>query len=224
MDIPELPLPPEVRLETGPILFEGWDAVREEMEHALGFAPSRRAEFLTGRTLARRALRRLGVEAPAILPGERRSPGWPAGTVGSITHTREACAVVVALASDHAGLGLDWQPLGGMKEAFAAKVLTDPERTAWEALHPGDGAGERTGRLALVFSAKEAFYKLQFPRTGAWIGFQAAGIEVDAEGPGTFAARLEDDIGPGYRAGDRYLGRYAFGGGTVATLLAVSPS
>lgn len=223
MDFPAIPILPRQALETSPILFEAWDAAPEELKHAEGFAATRRAEFLTGRTLARRALRRLGVEAPAILPGERRSPRWPAGTVGSLTHTREACAVVVGLAAEHAALGLDWQPLAGMKDVFADKVLTGSERAAWEALAPGDGAGERTGRLSLAFSAKEAFYKLQFPVTGAWIGFQKAAIEVDAEGPGSFAVRLLEDLGPRFASGDRYQGRYAFGGGTVATFLALTP-
>ena len=50
--------------------------------------PKRVAQFTAGRVCARRALAQLGNTEPVpILMGEDRAPQWPAGYVGSISHT-----------------------------------------------------------------------------------------------------------------------------------------
>ena len=56
----------------------------------------RRAEFGTARVCARRALAQLGFPPMPLVPNKDRSPVWPQGVVGSITHTRGYCAVIVA--------------------------------------------------------------------------------------------------------------------------------
>ena len=78
--------------------------------------PSRRAEFVAGRTLARVAMRRLGLPPQALPVGPDRAPLWPANIVGSITHAAGYCAVAVGArcASSSApglrSIGLDLEP------------------------------------------------------------------------------------------------------------------
>src|SRR6202022_3165764 len=48
---------------------------------------ARRREFITARRCAREALAKLGYAPVPIRAGRKREPLWPAGLVGSITHT-----------------------------------------------------------------------------------------------------------------------------------------
>jgi 4'-phosphopantetheinyl transferase EntD len=47
----------------------------------------RRCEFVTARRCAHQALAKLGHAPAPIRTGPKREPQWPAGLVGSITHT-----------------------------------------------------------------------------------------------------------------------------------------
>src|SRR5215831_15185692 len=69
--------------------------------------PRRQLEFALGRWCARTALARLG-KSNCPLPMEaNRSPRWPEGFVGSITHCDGLVAAVVAPADRIEGIGLD---------------------------------------------------------------------------------------------------------------------
>jgi len=135
------------------------------------FGPKRRAEFATGRRLARQALRRLGIEAAALLPGEDRGPRWPAGAIGSISHTGTLCAVVVARGGRLASLGLDIEGADRVDRTLWDSLFTAAEQRFLESLS-GDA---RTASATTLFSAKECFYKWQRPLTGRFLG----PLEVD---------------------------------------------
>ncbi|HWS37588.1 MAG TPA: 4'-phosphopantetheinyl transferase superfamily protein [Actinoplanes sp.] len=146
----------------------------------------RRREFLTGRRCAREALAALGLPAVPIRPGPRREPLWPAGVVGSITHCAGYRAAAVARTADVTGLGVDAEPHAPL-----------PPRVLGAVTAPGDV--ERLGVLTagdpsvhwdrLLFSAKESVYKVWYPLTGRWLGFEEAALEIDPE-RGTFTARI----------------------------------
>jgi enterobactin synthetase component D len=82
--------------------------------------PKRKAEFLAGRLGARRALAELGLEAPPLPVGPDRSAVWPAGCVGSITHTHGFVSVAAARADRVRSLGVDSERI--MREKTAADV------------------------------------------------------------------------------------------------------
>src|SRR5260370_20887260 len=70
-----------------------------EEEHLVAKAVAkRRREGTNARTCARRALARLGIAETAIRRGAKGEPLWPAGVVGSITHTTGYFAAAVAQA------------------------------------------------------------------------------------------------------------------------------
>jgi 4'-phosphopantetheinyl transferase EntD len=212
-------LPPGVYAVEGPILTSDWDVTPEESARAAAQMPHRKAEFLTGRTYARRALRALGIEASTIGSHPDRSPIWPEGAVGCISHTKDYCGVVVAKASPQPGgyrsLGLDIETPGRISEAVAVKTFTEAERS-FLATVPEE---LRQERMCAIFCAKEAFYKLQFPITKAWVGFQD--VEVRLEGEGRFVVRLEKEIGPGFEKGRKFPGLIGFESGAVAALLSL---
>jgi 4'-phosphopantetheinyl transferase EntD len=213
-------LPPGVHAVEGPILTEGWDVTPEELARTAAHMPHRKAEFLTGRTYARRAMRAMGVEASTIGSNPDRSPLWPEGVVGCISHTKEYCGVVVAKTSSQPGairsLGLDIETPGRISEAVALKTFTEAER-AYLATVP---EVLRQEKMCAIFCAKEAFYKLQFPLTKAWVGFQD--VEVRLDGEGRVVVRLEKDFSGGFGKGREVAGRLHVGTGHVAALMLIS--
>ena len=146
----------------------------------------RRREFTTGRACARAALARLGQPPVAILPGERGSPGWPPGIVGSITHCAGYRAAAVGKAAEVLAIGLDAEPDQPLPDGVLGVISLEAERASLLDL-ARSAPGTNWDRL--LFCAKESVYKAWFPLTGRWLGFEQAHITLDPAG-GTFTARL----------------------------------
>jgi hypothetical protein len=65
-----------------------------EETHIQAAVAKRRAEFAAGRVCARSALAELGAPLAPLGVRPDRSPDWPAGLTGSITHTQGFCGAV----------------------------------------------------------------------------------------------------------------------------------
>ncbi len=185
-----------VRLEDAGPLFEA------ERAAVAGAAPARVLEFAAGRHCAREALEALGVDPVAVARREDRQPAWPPGIVGSISHADGYCGAVVARDSTCRGLGFDVEAWGRMRPALWRRIATPAER---EWLGAQAGQGERWATL--LFSAKEAFYKAQYPLSATFLGFQAA--RFHATEPGRFEIELLREVASIGGAGSRFAGRYA---------------
>jgi 4'-phosphopantetheinyl transferase EntD len=136
-------------------------------------AEKRIQDFAAGRACAHRALRELGIHDFSVLSGEQREPIWPAAIVGSITHTSGYGAAVVARQRDLRSVGLDCEVVDAVDEELWSRICTPAEIERLAQLPPG----ERGQQAALIFAAKEAFYKCQFPLTRQWVGFEDVVIE-----------------------------------------------
>jgi 4'-phosphopantetheinyl transferase EntD len=150
-----------------------------------GAAAGRRAEFSTGRALARAALGRLGVPPSAVPRGPGGAPVWPAGVVGSLTHCTGYRAAAVARAGAVPVLGVDAEPARPLPAGVLSVVARPEERLRLRrlaAVHPG------TCWDRLLFCAKEAVFKAWFPMTRAWLEF--ADVRVRLEPHGRLSARL----------------------------------
>jgi 4'-phosphopantetheinyl transferase EntD len=167
-------LPQRVAVEEnfGPV--DAIDLYPVEIEAIAKASPTRRKEFSLGRRCARAALSQFGIPPCPIPANADRTPGWPASVVGSITHSGDYCGAAVAFETDFLGLGIDaeqvarveprlWQTFGSADEL--AYVLALPEEC-------------RQAAAAIMFSAKESFFKAQYGITGKWIGFEAATVEI----------------------------------------------
>jgi 4'-phosphopantetheinyl transferase EntD len=137
----------------------------------------RRNEFSTGRWLARQALGALGVPSAAILQGAAREPIWPAGVVGSVTHSSSVCAVVLASERHYRGIGLDLELSAAPSRDLAHLILAPEEPAEYQVPH----------MLRLVFSAKEAIYKCIFPLCRSFVDFLDVAIHLEPAGR-TFSA------------------------------------
>jgi 4'-phosphopantetheinyl transferase EntD len=137
-----------------------------------GFAPKRIADFTAGRLCARRALAALGVAASAVTVNADRTPRWPPQIVGSISHTAAFCCAAVARQADARSIGVDAEVIGGVTAELNELLFTESEIALLSALPDG----QRRIAATLFFSAKESFYKCQYPITRAWIDFHEATI------------------------------------------------
>jgi 4'-phosphopantetheinyl transferase EntD len=130
----------------------------------------RQREFAAGRWAARRALEALGRPAAAIPANPNRTPQWPPGVIGSITHCRSRCAAAVADVGRLLGIGIDVEERRSVAQWWQS-VCFRGERD-W-VCRDGEPIPER---VVTGFSCKESFFKAQFPLTGIWLEF--ADVEI----------------------------------------------
>lgn len=144
----------------------------------------RRCEFAAGRAAARRALEEIGVHGAIIPAGADRAPMWPAGTVGSISHAKDLAVAVVALTSMCRAIGVDIEVEAAVTCELWPLVLVPRELQWIKSLAPTDQQHWST----IIFSAKEAFYKFQYPLTRCWLEF--ADVEIEVKGTELLIARV----------------------------------
>jgi 4'-phosphopantetheinyl transferase EntD len=188
----------------------------EEKAQIARAVDKRKAEYATARVLARRALARLGAEATPIVNDEERCPQWPEGVIGSITHTKGYCGVVLARRGEAVdSLGVDVENLEPVKEALYDKICSEAELARLESV-----PSQELGTLVrVVFSAKEAFYKAQYPITRQYLGFHAADVVLDVEA-GRFEVVLTREAGR-FASGRRFEGRVTLGEGLIVSALSI---
>lgn len=165
----------------------------EQENHATPrMALSRRDEFSTGRHCAHQALLAANAGLPRdIAMGRDREPCWPNGIRGSISHTKELAAAVVADASGGRSLGLDIERQQVLEPGVTSIIAGEEELRnisvfLWQSLqnNPGWQSGNNTvtslPQLAacLAFSAKESIYKCLFPVHREWLDFKQVSIEL----------------------------------------------
>jgi 4'-phosphopantetheinyl transferase EntD len=181
----------------------------EEAAFVARAVPKRQREFARGRVCARRALETLGLPAQSVLVGSSREPLWPDGVVGSITHDNAFCVAVAALGERYAGLGVDVEPDAPLEDKIAARIWSPAEAESASR----SGVVELPIACRLVFCAKEAVYKCQFPVTQSFVGFHDVTVEL---GEGTFEATFEKGYGTLAR-GTRLTGTWRRTAGEIVT-------
>ncbi|HEX2734019.1 MAG TPA: 4'-phosphopantetheinyl transferase superfamily protein [Polyangiaceae bacterium] len=135
---------------------------------------TRRIQYASARHLARRVFSRLGLPPRALLNRADRSPIWPEGYYGAITHTELWCAVAAAREGTVGGIGIDAEHAAALEVGVVERVLTLNERARIAA-----SGHEPTEWGALWFSAKESVYKCVFPHVGRFIDFTEVELEFD---------------------------------------------
>ncbi len=149
-----------------------------ESVHLARAAAKRAQEFAAGRLCARRALREFGIDQYPLGVGADRQPVWPPGFVGSITHTAGLCAAAVAHRGAITAVGIDTEIVGHVTQDIWPTICVAGEAAWVDSLSPA----EQAAAVTLIFSAKEAFYKCQFPLTGEWLDFHDLSVEPQSWG------------------------------------------
>ena len=167
------PLLPDL---TGPDLAIAWAALEalsgdphpEEWEDIASAAPNRQKEFVAGRQLARALSEQLGLPPLPLRRARDLSPERPADRTGSLSHCDNLCAAAIGKRDTVQSIGIDVETIGRVEQKLWPTLFTQKEADYFSSLAPNTVALEAT----LFFSAKEAFYKCQYPLTQEWVGLQ----------------------------------------------------
>lgn len=195
----------------------------------LGQAVEKRIEeFTAGRLCARRALAQLGIDQFPLCVADDRRPLWPDAVVGSITHTRGFRAAVAAYRSDISAVGIDAELIEELTPELWPQIAIEPEQN-WLSQLP---LSEQPACAALLFSAKEAFYKCQYELTRQWLDFYDVSLDLSSLAfpkqsfdhpdfmPGTFELQiLKKPFGP--LSQNQFKGYFVFDGQRVITAISL---
>lgn len=180
-------------------------------------APRRQATFAAGRKAAQDALRKAGHRgAPVPGIGDDGLPDWPRGWLGSISHSDDIAAALVAPDHEAQLLGLDVEQI--MTAEIAAQIAPDilPELPLGQSGQPPEM------EITRAFSAKEALYKALYPLTRQFRDFSAAKVDwtwTGQDSPHRISLTLSEDWGANWPAGTRFDAAQRIAAGHVATIL-----
>lgn len=149
---------------------------------------------------------------------EDRSPCWPEGCVGAITHSDGWAAALVAHLQTYQGVGLDAERLLNEEQArrLARRVLTAEEIVRMQALPPSS-----VGLMvSATFSLKESLFKALYPLVGRMFHFPAAEL-MAWHGIGPVRLRLLEDLGNGWTVGREVTGMVCLLEDRVLSLVAL---
>ncbi|PCH94404.1 MAG: hypothetical protein COB84_07625 [Rhodobacteraceae bacterium] len=172
-------------------------------------AAPRQTEFLRGRHCAKTALIQAGASDHHVRAHEDRSPIWPQGFIGSISHTKEIAIAVAASASNLKSIGIDIERRKRVTDKLAQEICIASELD-WLS---GFSTDQSHDLATLIFSAKETIYKCLYPSVQHVFGFSAVTILPDLDA-GSFNAVLSSEIDTDYT---NIQGRFCFSGQDVIT-------
>lgn len=149
----------------------------EEKEYILKCVSKRKKEFIAGRSAARLAMKKLDVPAEAVPRGEQNEPIWPDSLTGSISHTDEICLCVIGSREHYSAIGIDIEDPKRIESSLFPSIFSDTELKRLEDFKDEELALHATA----LFSAKEAFFKLQHQLTGQWMGFKDVEVSINGD-------------------------------------------
>jgi len=138
----------------------------------------RRNTFSTGRHCAREVLKAVGCAPSALLRNADGSIDWPAGFIGSVSHTNDWAVAGVAVQglSSAVNLGIDLERVRPLGKAVLKHISTQAER---DNIHKSD---VQTWHATALFGLKESIYKCLRTSYGSFIRFHDVEIRDIASG------------------------------------------
>ncbi|MEO0911427.1 MAG: 4'-phosphopantetheinyl transferase superfamily protein [Pseudomonadota bacterium] len=174
-------------------------------------APKRKREFAAGRLAARRAMAALGHANEPLPMASDRTPVWPEGLVGGISHTDRICLAVAARRESVAALGIDVEGATALSQDLWDTVLTPSDQSLLRSFP----RSERGLMAKIIFSAKECTYKCQYAISRKLFGFDQVDITLDIEGK-RFWAVFNEAAEP-FQKSDCLAGNFALDHGLIVT-------
>jgi hypothetical protein len=182
-------LPPGIEIILGSISETLPALTKRECESAGDVTSKRMLELKTGRHFAKQALAIFGIEGVELPVGLDRSPAWPEGVTGSITHTRGRfgghCVVAVGLTAQFSCIGIDVERQRALPPEIWPTFLTSREFGEIEALHVGDRQESVLSRWcvkeSVIKAARLRVDPLLIETEGTSIGGQWRAIRCDGD-------------------------------------------
>ena len=182
----------------------------------------RQAEFLAGRYCAQKALEKSGFRGAFSLPSnDDRSPRWPDGFTGSITHSQGIAFAAVATTQKIKSIGIDTEDFVRARDrlrAVESAVISPREKCLFD---PISNEIEWHVFIAIVFSLKESIYKCLYPVTQKFFGYGDVEIcEIDIL-EGTSQWKLTRTLNEQFSMGWMQSGRFELGVQNIYTLISI---
>ncbi len=206
-------------------LLQGMDLPQLAADCAIELPPQitqavqkRQAEYLAGRILLRRLQQQAAFAPEQILPCADRSPAWPAGQQGSISHSGDI--ILVGLGNScgqFLGIDLERWLTTAQYQQLAPAILSAQEQQWCQREHCHMTLAQQ---LTLIFAAKEALYKALYPDCRQIMEFSAA--RVVALTPAQILLQLTQDWSAVWCAGTEIWLDYQMDTNGVQVLTEVS--
>jgi enterobactin synthetase component D len=162
----------------------------------------RLTEFLAGRLLAKEVLQDLQAESFELKYRPQEAPLWPQGFAGSLSHkNHDAIALCVNDPSLSVGIDMEHWMAPDQAQKISAKVLT-PQEAHWKSQSNAEEL------ITIIFSAKEALFKMLHPTVEKFFGFQAVALVALDENEQSFQLQLQTDLGTGQTSGKIFSGAF----------------
>lgn len=192
-------------------------SLRLQFDHLMTrWVPKRRNEFLAGRWCVQQCYGQLGIVADLPAMNADRSPAWPAGVRGSISHSDTLAIAVVTHEADVGLVGVDVESIVAMAESDRALDNSIACKAEVETITRIGFDHQQA--MALIFSAKESLYKALYPRVGRYFDYLDARVTaVDAE---FVDIQLLTRLGASFPPGRLFRLHYQFNDHHVLTFLA----
>lgn len=147
----------------------------EEERFVLNAVISRKAEFATGRSCARKIMAKFGHPGISIPVGLKGEPLWPKGVSGSISHDQGIAVAIGSTDCQFAGLGIDLLGSENCIDSAGRGLIADESEIG----NAGSMLERHTSSLTqgvdpvlLIFSAKESAIKAVSPSLGHYLDFR----------------------------------------------------
>jgi len=176
---------------------------------------SRKREFLAGRYCAIMAAKSLGITLEQIPSHEDRSPVWPKTIVGSISHNKEVAIALVDLKSSSRSVGIDVETLI-VEERIETieKMVATPKELAFLKFF-----NKKLLAYTVLFSSKEALFKLIHPLAKVFFGFKEAElVSLDLD-EGRFVLKITSDQIELKKIKRSYEGQFFLKDGRITSVL-----
>lgn len=166
-------------------------------------SPKRQAEYLASRWLAGTVFARYGIPDFVLTNNADRSPCWPAGFNGSLSHS----AGTAFLLADHQGrlAGCDVESWVSPQTAdeITHLLMNEQEKLLLTAC-----ALPWTVAVTVLFSLKESLYKALWPVVRHYIDFMQAEITAFDPDTGQASLRLRERLGEELPQGREFAARF----------------
>ena len=149
---------------------------RAEWQRVASAGAKRQREYACGRYYSHQLLQQIGFGELVIGSDAKGCPQWPTGIVGSISHTNDYCVAMLARTENYVSVGADLEEAGRMKESLWPRLFTPVEI---ERISRVEEADEQMRLAAILFSAKEAFYKCDYPLNQQSYEFTDVEVSID---------------------------------------------
>jgi enterobactin synthetase component D len=181
----------------------------------------RQAEFIAGRIAAREALLLAGFiqsdgEAlPNVHIGKHRSPQWPQGFVGSISHNQNKAMCVIGEIKNIKSIGIDIENI--LSDKVINEINGQIYTTEEYELLISNGLNPNIAST-LIFSAKESLFKALYSAVNNYFGFECARLINIRSASNSLVFKLKSDFYRENGLNQIYTVHYNFDDTVVKTL------